>query len=131
LADSAVEATRKSPRTRTNDLAVELYYVTRCSRNRDRVRDEPVPFPAINVQPVSEGSTGIAAIRQIFREDNNVRVAQQPTGTIRIAIGQVPTKILQTRISELKLDKLAQYNPIQAIRAVMDTKDMQFYRDAG
>ena len=111
--------------TSSCDIAVELYYVTNCSVARDTVRDEPIPFPFVKVQPVPEGSTGITAIRKIFGNDNNVRVTQLPTGTVRVTIGKVPTRILDTKISALKLDNNGRYNPIQAIRALMITKQME------
>jgi hypothetical protein len=56
--------------TSSCDIAVELYYVTNCSAARDAVRDEPIPFPFVKVQPVPEGSTGITAIRKIFGNDS-------------------------------------------------------------
>ena len=111
--------------TSSCDIAVELYYVTNCSASRDTVRDEPIPFPFVKVQPVPEGSTGITAIRKIFRNANNVQVTQLPTGTVRITIGKVPTRILDTKISALKLDKFGRYNPINAIRALIVTKQME------
>jgi hypothetical protein len=111
--------------TSSCDIAVELYYVTNCSASRDAVRDEPIPFPFVKIQPAPEGSTGITAIRKIFRNDNNVRVTQLPTGTVRVTIGKVPTGILDTKISALTLDEYGRYNPIQAIRALMITKQME------
>jgi hypothetical protein len=79
----------------------------------------------VKVQPPSKGKTGAAAVREIFRNDKNVIVTEEPIGIIRIRIGKVPAAILHTKLSLLTLDEIGQYNPKEAIIAINNTKEMQ------
>jgi hypothetical protein len=76
------------------------------------------------VQPPSKGNTGLAAVREIFKNDKNVRITED-AGIIRIWIGKVPTGILRTKLSLLNLNPVAQYNPDQAITVINNTKEME------
>jgi hypothetical protein len=81
-------------------------------------------LPRVDAQPAPEGTTGIIAARQIFRNDPQVTVTQEQSGLLRITIGSVSTSILQTRIPTLTLDSDAQYSPASAtdmIRFAMHT----------
>jgi hypothetical protein len=104
----------------TSDIAIRLYYRGDCHSNAEH----PIPFPFTEVQPPSKGTTGLAAIREIFKNDKNVTVTEE-AGLIRIWIGKVPTAILQTKLSLLTLDPIGQYNPAEAIIAIKNTKEMQ------
>jgi hypothetical protein len=76
---------------------------------------EKLHFPAVNVQPASQGSTGITAVRQIFRNDPQVTVTQDQSGILRITIGSVSTSALQTAIPALTLNSASQYTPLSAV----------------
>lgn len=104
-----------------SDVAIRLYYRGRCSTRADFV----IPFPSIKVQPPPKGKTPVAAIREIFERDKNVTVREDANGIIRIWIGKMPTAILQTKISDLTLDEMAQYNPDQAIVVINNTKEVK------
>lgn len=75
-------------------------------------------LPRVDAQPAPEGTTGITAVRWIFRNDPRVSVTQDQSGMPRITIGSVATSILQTRIPSLTLDSAAQYTPLSAIDSI-------------
>jgi hypothetical protein len=97
-------------------------YVTVCAAKDGT----PLPFPAIKVQPASKGSSGLAAVREIFSHDKNVSVSQSPVGIIRVTIGQpMGSIILQTKIHSLALDQDEQYNAVPTIYAILGCKEVQ------
>jgi hypothetical protein len=103
--------------------ALRIYYRADCHASKDFVADDPVPFPFTNVQPPAKDTTGIAAVREIFKNDNNVIVTEE-ADIIKVWIGKVPTAILETKLSQLTLDPMCQYNPMDAIAAINNTKEM-------
>lgn len=95
-----------------------LYYnVTDCSQALDVF---PVPFPAISLSPSKKRQS----IPEIFRSDAQVIVSKEHPQIVRITIGKLSTDILGTRISEINFDPTDQYNPSQAILAIMHTKEV-------
>jgi hypothetical protein len=92
---------------------------------KDSVVDYSVPFPLFPLQPPSPDKTGVAAVREIFKNAEDIRIAVEPPGIIRIWIGKVPAEILRTRISLLTLDRQAQYDPSFAIGAIESTKELE------
>ena len=88
----------------------------------------PLPFPAVVVQPPSQGTSGLAAVRDIFRNDKTVSVSEDPSGMIRITIGQPKSSILQTKIRSLTLSREAQYNEVLAVDAILGCKEVQVAR---
>ena len=104
--------------------AIRLYYLADCHPLKGSLVDYSVPFPFIRVQPPSRGKTGLAAVREIFKNARDVTIAEEPPGIIRIWIGKVPTEILRTRIRLLTLSRQAQYDPDLAIGAIASTKEM-------
>ncbi len=103
--------------------AIRLYYRAACHPTTDFARDDPVPFPSTRVHPAPQGKTELD--REIFQNEKNVIVTEEPAGIIRIRIGKVPTAILQTKLSSLTLDRLQQYNPRDAIAALENTREME------
>lgn len=116
---------RLRPIVQSSGKPVRIYYGTRCNSDFDSPNtDHPVPFPFTRVDPAFGQSTGVAAIRSIFRRDKNVEVTEDAGGIIRIWIGVAPQGILKTRLSKLKLDSTAQYNPDVAFGSIIDTPEM-------
>lgn len=107
------------------DYTVRLYYRADCQRAKSRSPDSPVPFPSVSVETPSKGETGLAAARHIFRSARNVVIKEDPGRIIRIWIGNVPTAILRTRISLVKLDKHARNTKLGAVEAILNTKEVQ------
>jgi len=105
--------------------AIRLYYRADCQPMKDSVVDYSVPFPFFPLQAPSPDKTGVEAVREIFKNAQDVRIAEEPRGIIRIWIGKVPTEILRTRISLLTLDRQAQYDPSFAIGAIESTKELE------
>lgn len=105
----------------SSDIAIRLYYRGTCHSNAE----DPIPFPFVRVQAFSKGKTGVAAVREIFKNDKTVTITEEPVGIIRIWIWKVPIAILQTKLSLLTLEELGQYNPDEAIIAINHTKEMQ------
>jgi hypothetical protein len=109
--------------------AIRLYFRADCQPMKGSVVDYSVPFPLFRVQRPSPDKTGVAAVREIFKNAENVTITEQPRGIIRIWIGKVPKEILRTRISLLRLDRQAQYDPSFAIAAIMSTKEVEAAED--
>jgi hypothetical protein len=105
--------------------AIRLYYQADCQPMKTSVVDYSVPFPLFPLQPPSADNSGVAAVREIFKNAEDVRIAEEPLGIIRIWVGKVPTEILRTRISLLTLDRQAQYDPSSAIGAIESTKEVE------
>jgi len=105
--------------------AIRLYYRADCQPMKGSVVDYSVPFPLFRLQGPSPDKTDVAAVREIFKNANNVTITEHPQGIIRIWIGKVPTEILRTRISLIRLDREAQYDPSFAIASIMSTKEVE------
>jgi len=98
-----------------------LYY----SGAYDPKGSDPIPFPLLDLQPPSKGETGLAAVREIFQNDKNVTVSEEPSGIIAIRVGDISPEILETKISLLSLDSTEQYSPGDAITAIEKTKEVE------
>jgi hypothetical protein len=109
------------PVLRSAGKAARVYYAARCY-DKD---GDPVAFPQMQVGPPSRGKTGSGAVREIFENDKDVTVTEDPSGMIRIMVGKVPSAILQTRIRSLTLKPTQRYNPEEAIIAIESTKDVE------
>jgi hypothetical protein len=110
---------------RLSKIPIRLYYGTTCNPTKQQIATNAVPFPSTNVRSSGDGKTGITAVREIFKHANNVRIAQEPSGMVRIWIGDAPTAILQTRISRIVLDPYEQYTPNGVFEAIQNTREMQ------
>jgi hypothetical protein len=97
-----------------------ISYSTVCARD-----DSALPFPKLQLRPPSTHETGFDAVREIFTDDNRVKVTRNPSGIISIRVGEPPTDILQTRIGRLSLTPNEQYNEQLAIVAVMHTEEFK------
>lgn len=101
-----------------------LYYRTECDMRKSQMWD-PVPFPRVDVQPPSKGAKGLAAVREIFRSDQDVLVTEGPSGIIRIRIGNPPGRVLQARIRRLKLDALERQFPEWTVYGIEKAGDVR------
>jgi hypothetical protein len=81
------------------------------------------------VRPPATDKSGLAAVRDIFEEDKNVKVTEE-AGIIKIRIGKVPMAILGTKLPQLSLRPIQQYNPDEVFNAILDTKQMQQAMDS-
>lgn len=98
-----------------------IFYVTECSSE-----GAPLPFPEVNAQAAPRGASGIAAIREIFSKDQNVQVSEGSAGIIRVMIGQLSSSaILQTKIHSLALDQEERYDPVLAVNAILNCKEVE------
>lgn len=94
--------------------AGRIYYSTVCAA-KDGM---PLPFPEVKVQAPPKGTTGLAAIREIFKNDKHVKVSQDRSGMIRVWIGQPESALLQTRIGSVSFRVEEQYNGELAIESI-------------
>jgi hypothetical protein len=101
-----------------------IYYAGECATQDRPSLVHPLLFPSVWFQPPSQGATGMDAVRQIFRDDPNVRVMQDRSGMLRITIGNVSTEVLQTRLPSLELDAEAQYTALSALDKIAITADI-------
>jgi hypothetical protein len=120
------------PALRANGRGGSIYFSTKC-----HAKGATLPFPQVEVQPPSQGKTGLAAIREIFNKDKNVKVIRDQSGMTRITIGkpqggvlQTTTgkpqhALLQTRIYSLKLDRDEQYTPWVAVLAITKSREFE------
>ena len=84
-----------------------------------------VPFPLLQLQNPPKNKSALATVREIFANNKNVTITEGSSGIIRITIGDVPTEILQTRISHLSLDDDARYNKFWAIQILFSAKEVK------
>jgi hypothetical protein len=96
---------------------IRVYYSTVCPK------DKTPEFPSVKMQPTAKGKTGLDAVRDIFANDENVKVTEDG-GIIRIWIGQVPTAILQTKVDQIRLTPEAQYSPGSAFYELLSSTEM-------
>jgi hypothetical protein len=87
--------------------------------------DYVVQFPRLVVQTTLKKRSGIQAVREILKNEKLANVTETPPGIVRITIGNVPSDILHTNISNLEFDADAQYNPDAALDAIVANKDIQ------
>jgi hypothetical protein len=92
--------------------AARIDYAGTCTGRKKLV------LPTVDVQPTSQGITGVTAVREIFRNDPQVTVTRGHSGMLRVTIGNVSTSALQTKIPALTLDSYSQYSPLSAVAAI-------------
>jgi hypothetical protein len=98
--------------------AARVYYAGECPGH-----DYPMSgilFPSTYLEP-AQGATGVTAIRQIFRNDPKVSVAQDRSGMVRITVGSVSTTLLQARIPRITLTPDDQYTVLSAVDEINET----------
>jgi hypothetical protein len=81
-------------------------------------------FPKVREMP-TQMQNGSAAVRDIFRKDESVRVLQDRSGIVKITIGRPPTALLQTKLKSLSFDAQQQYNGELAVDAVLNAKEVE------
>lgn len=108
------------------DGAARVYFHTTCGTGQEN----PVPFPAIGLRRPADGERGIEAVRGIFRGDKDVTVTEAHSGIVRITIGHVYTRILDTRLPSLRLTQVAQYNPNGPAGAIIAIENSKAVRAA-
>lgn len=85
----------------------------------------PLELPKLDVRRPSSSGADLAAIRSIFRRDQDITVTEDQSGLVRIRIGDVPDTILHTRISMLSFDAISQYNLLRAIDTIEGAPEVQ------
>ncbi len=97
-----------------------VYYRAICQP----VQDVPIAFPKMDVEPPpASARSPSAAVRYIFRNEKDVTIAEDSRGVVRANIGKAPSEILNTRISNLHLNPMEQYNYYEAISAIMGSME--------
>jgi hypothetical protein len=84
-----------------------------------------ISFPQLDVHPPSKGKSGVAAVRDIFRQARDISVTEADSGIIRVRIGSVPDAILRVRISNLALTPEEQFNYWLAIFKIENAPEVQ------
>jgi hypothetical protein len=88
-------------------------------------KTEVMLFPKLTLQGPPTDSGGAAAIRALFQRGQSVAVKQLLPDVVQINIGDVPDALLQTKISDLTLSPMEQYNPILLMGAIIKTREME------
>jgi hypothetical protein len=96
---------------------VRVYVLANCT-------DSAMQFPRVSTKEPSKGAAGLAAVREMFEEDQNVQVTED-NGIIRVRIGKVPTDLLRTRLAHVSFDREARYDPYRALGAIVGTNEVQ------
>jgi hypothetical protein len=110
------------PVLRAAGKVARIYFAGKCQKVGDL---EGVLFPPIHVQAPLQSTTGLAAVRDIFRDEAGVSVADEAhDGIIRIVIGKVPLTILDTPIPVLTFGPSQQYTDTLAIWRITDSKEV-------
>jgi len=109
------------PALRSVGGSCRLYYSAPCYAEDG----DPLPFPALSVQPPAKRKNGVSVVREIFKNDHKVDVATDRSGIITIRIGAPPSELLRTRIPLLTLKPQERYNAIKAIVALTKTKEVE------
>ncbi len=94
--------------------AARVYYHGTCGKDGEY----NMQFPSVKVHSPTKGKQGIAAVQDMFSEDPTVVVSEDPSGIVRVRIGDVATQLLDTEVHSLVFSQLAQYNPIAPAGAV-------------
>lgn len=110
------------PALKAANKSGRIYYTAVC---QSYDKSPIVAFPRFEVLPPLKGETGQAAVRDVFRSDQDVTVTEHERGIVRIRIGNVPDAILDTKISALTFGSLSQYNSTLAIGAIESNSEVQ------
>ena len=84
-----------------------------------------ISFPPINLESSQETKNGLLRVQEMFRGNKDISVTEQPSGIIRIRVAGISGEILQTRIGHLALSRIAQYDPTEAIGAIVSASEVQ------
>jgi hypothetical protein len=98
-----------------------IYYLGNCQPDAH----PGASFPQLDVQPPSKGRHGVAAVRDVFRQDKYVSIKEADPGIIRVRIGSIPDAVLRIRISNLILTPEEQYNYWPAIFKIQNAPEVQ------
>jgi hypothetical protein len=108
------------PAFKRNPTGVRISYAARC----EAARNFPL-IPPTRLHEASRSNTALEAARIVFEGDSDVIVTSEEMGNVRIEIGNVPDSLLRTKIATLRLNEIEQYNPIDAIGAILAMKEVQ------
>lgn len=67
-------------------------------------------LPVLKVHPLAKTGGGLESVQEMFRDDPDVVISQDPAGIIRIWIGKLSSPVLDARLPLLRLNNVAQYN---------------------
>lgn len=101
--------------------AGRIYCATACKATDGT----PLPFPRIEMIAPSSTRSPVQAIRDVFRNDERVKVSEGSARLIKITIERPLLDILQTKIRAVNFDARDQYNPALAIIAIANTKEVE------
>jgi len=87
--------------------------------------DYSMPLPSLPMESSTDGLKGVASIRALLlRAEQRVSIIET-ADVVEIRLGHPLETIFNTKISELRLDPFAQYNPALAINAVENSDDVK------
>ena len=111
------------PILKSEGKVARIYYSGSCEKEGDYYM---VSFPRVRADlPLRKSGTGLAAIREVFRNDPRAKVSEGADGIVRIVIGQPPATILDTKISIVTFDQDQQYTESLALTRIQSSKEVQ------
>jgi hypothetical protein len=98
-----------------------IYYRGSCPQDANL----GIAFRQLNVRPAPVGKSGVAAVKDMLRDEKNISAEEDDTGVIPIRIGRVSDAILHIGIPRLTLSPEEQYNAWPAICAIQNASEVQ------
>jgi len=121
--DFLVEATTilgyLSAASKMDPTGVRISYAARCDVNRAPL------IPRVRLQKAFRSNTMFEAARSVFRSEDDAVVSSGKLGNVGINIANAPDALLRTNIPALRLTQIEQYNPLDAIPAIVATKEVE------
>jgi len=108
------------PVLKDGTTGIRLSYAATCTADTNLP-----PIPALILDEPPQSSSGLSAGQEVFQHDRDVKVTGGASGVVRIQIGDLPQKLLMTRIRELKLQPTDQYDPRSIIAALENSAEMK------
>jgi hypothetical protein len=88
-------------------------------------KSEDLFFPRMALRRGTKKKAGLDTLREVFANVNHVTIAERQPGVVGIWVGNVSNDLLQTKIGVLKLKPLERYNELLAIKAILNTGEME------
>lgn len=124
-ADAVLDSLK--PILKSSAKVARIYYLGSCEKEDGYY---VASFPRIRVQSPLGNNTGLTAIRDVFRNDANVKVSEGTDGIIRVVIGKLPVTILDTKISTITFDQDQRYTENLALTRIQGSKEVREAKQA-
>jgi hypothetical protein len=91
----------------------------------DISNSDVISVSPINFDSPRDAKNGLLRVKEILRGDRDITVNEDQYGIIRINGAGISDEILKTKIVRLTLNRDEQYDPEEAIRAILSANEVQ------